>query len=272
MLTSAIRRQYDEIIAPQYDFDPQSMIGDFLDRALEQIDRHDGARGAWKVFDVGVGTGRFLEKLRAGREVQPYGLDISQKMIDIACTRIPDLEVAVDDARNLNAHFPGLVFDLVCTHFITGFVPLGVLAPKVWGKLEEGGLWSYVGGTREGFPSLHRKANSRLIRWLFGSSELDVGALVHSPDDQADVEDKLVRNGFVVRACETFRPKAAFKDLKEFLEFAYYGGWLTPFVEQVGLHKAGQMVRAALNGLVFPMHDHHAIVVALAQKKERDHI
>ena len=73
MQSTLIRRQYDEIIASHYDFDPQSMIGDSLDRALGQVERQLGENGSLKVLDVGVGTGRFVEKLRASRAVEPMG-------------------------------------------------------------------------------------------------------------------------------------------------------------------------------------------------------
>jgi SAM-dependent methyltransferase len=267
MQTTLIRRQYDEIIASRYDFDPQSMIGDTLERALGQVERQLSDKGPLKVLDVGVGTGRFLEKLRARRTVEPYGIDISQKMIDIACKRLPDLEAAVADARDVAAHFPGEAFDLVCTHFLTGFVPLEVLAPEVHGKLRDGGAWSYVGGTLQGFPELQKKANTKLLRWLFGIDKLEVSAFVENPAHQHHVEAALERNGFEIRECETFEPPAAFKNWQEFLDFAYYGGWLTPFVERLGLHQARAVKRAVLNRLFFPMEDHHSIVVALAQRK-----
>src|SRR5262249_41987240 len=153
MLTKVIQRQYDDIIASHYDFDPQSVIGDSLTRAVKQIERSErtaGQNGELKVLDLGVGTGRFLEMLRTctGPRSQPFGLDISRNMIDIACARIPDLVPAVDDAANLDAHFPDVSFGLVGTHFITGFVPMSLLAPKIADKLETGGLWSFVGGTK----------------------------------------------------------------------------------------------------------------------------
>src|SRR5262249_16176116 len=138
MQTDVIQRQYDEIIASHYDFDPQSVIGDSLDRAIRQINEVedlDGERSRLRVLDLGLGTGRFLEKLRlyGGSRVQPFGMDISQQMIDIACTRVPELVSAVADVAKLDSHFQGRTFDLIATHFITGFVPLHVMAPKVAG-------------------------------------------------------------------------------------------------------------------------------------------
>jgi SAM-dependent methyltransferase len=268
-MQAEIQRQYDEIIASHYDFDPQAVIGDSLDRALSHIERHGGSEPAWRALDLGVGTGRFLEKLRgwAGQGLEPYGLDLSRKMLDIACRRIPDLAAAAGDARDLDSHFDGISFDLIGTHFITGFVPVGVLAPKIHDRLEKGGLWSFVGGTQAGFPALLKKGQSRLVRWLLGIKQLEVGELVCNPADEAEVVRIFEQNGFDVLEVETFRPEVRFKDLDQFLEFAYYGGWLTPFVESMGLHKAGPVTRAVMNSLVFPVRDHHSIVLALAQKQ-----
>jgi SAM-dependent methyltransferase len=271
MQTDVIQRQYDEIIASHYDFDPQSVIGDSLDRAIQQINRFedlDGERSRLRVLDLGLGTGRFLEKLRAyaGNRVQPFGLDISRQMIDIACTRIPDLVSAVADVAKMDAHFQGRMFDLAATHFITGFVPLRVLAPKVAGKLQPGGLWSFVGGTRGGFPVLQKKAQAKLARILFRLKTLDLDDFVCNPADEREVVETLQRHGFTLRACETFRPPVRFRNLEEFLEFAYYGGWLTPFVESFGIHRAPPMLRTLWDKFFFPVNDHHSVVIALAEK------
>jgi hypothetical protein len=195
-----------------------------------------------------------------------YGLDISQKMMEIACTRIPNLSPAVGDATNLEAHFPEISFDLVATHFITGFVPISVLAPKIARKLANGGLWSFVGGTKAGFPALREKAQGKLAKLLFRIKSLDIDDVVCNPADEGEVVDTLQRNGFILRACQVFCPPLNFGTFDEFLEFAYYGGWLTPFVERLGLHQARPALRAICNGLFFPMQDSHRVVIALAQK------
>jgi ubiquinone/menaquinone biosynthesis C-methylase UbiE len=108
MTTDTIQRQYDEVIASHYDLDPQSVTGNTLDRAAEQIRKQqllgDGS-ARLRVYDVGMGTGMFLTRLRALTEdqIQPFGLDLSQKMIDCAYQKIPDLIGAVDTAANLDA-------------------------------------------------------------------------------------------------------------------------------------------------------------------------
>src|SRR5262245_60592172 len=115
MQTQTIRHQYDEIIAPHYDLDPQSVTGHSLDRAAKQIRTLllDHPSKPLDVLDVGVGTGLFLDKLRAtgGAAIRPFGLDLSEKMIAAARRRIPDLTAAVDDATNLDGHFRDQTFD-----------------------------------------------------------------------------------------------------------------------------------------------------------------
>jgi SAM-dependent methyltransferase len=273
MTTDTIQHQYDEVIAPHYDLDPQSVTGNTLDHAAEQIRQQqlleDDLRPL-RVYDVGMGTGMFLARLiaLAGERVHPFGLDLSQKMIECAHRKIPHLTAVVDTAANLDAHFPDQNFDLICTHFITGFVPLSVLAPKVWNRLEVGGYWSYLGATKQAFPRLQSKANNRLLRWLLGAPKMDISSAIPCPADRQEVVGTLQRNGFVVRRCETFQPKLDFANLDEFLEFGYYGGWLTPFLDAVGLHKVGAVTRFLLNRLVFPMEDHHCVEIHLAQKVE----
>src|SRR5262249_18166368 len=169
MQTDLIQRQYDEVIAPHYDLDPRSVIGDSLDKAVAQLREQQRIRTpttALRVLDLGMGTGRVLTKLAAQlrRPLRPAGPGLSENMSSVARARVPDLVAVVDDAANLDAHFGPASFDVVCTHFVTGFVPLHVLAPKVWDKLAEGGYWSFVGGMREGFPAVRRKAESPLIR------------------------------------------------------------------------------------------------------------
>lgn len=272
MQATIIQRHYDEVIASHYDVDPQSVIGDSLGRAIGQIRRRQAdivGAAPLNVLDLGVGTGLFLEKLRADtlREIQPFGLDISHKMIELAQNRLADLVAAVDDAANLDNHFQSVAFDLICTHFITGFVPLGILAPKIRAKLKSRGFWTFVGGTKAGFPQLRRKASSLpLKKWLFGGWKSNVDELVCNPTGQDEVVATLVENGFTVCECETFSPDLHFIDFKGFMEFAYYGGWLTPFIEALGLHQANLMIRLLLNTVYFPARDQHNIVIALAQK------
>jgi SAM-dependent methyltransferase len=264
-----VQRHYDQVIAPHYDQDPQAVLSSSVGRALNQL-RGQGLlrRDELAVLDVGIGTGLFLGKLceaSTGRVI-PCGLDLSEKMIEIARGRVPGLEAAADDAANLDAHFPGRSFDLVCTHFITGFVPASVLAPKILSRLRPGGCWSLVAGTKGGFPALQGQVDRSLVKLAFGGKRLAVEEITCNPTGRDELVGTLAGNGFEIAAAETFSPPLRFHNLDDFLEFGYRGGWLTPFVEAIGLDHAGWIKRKLVDLLCFPIEDHHEIEIILARK------
>jgi hypothetical protein len=270
MDTHVIQRQYNDIIAEHYDHDPQSVTGDSLDRALRQLQDEDVLNGVLpplRVLDLGMGTGMFLKKLRSGsaRAIEPFGIDVSEQMLAVARGKLPDLVSAVDDAANLDDHFCDEQFGLVSTHFVTGFVPLEHLAPRIHRKLAPGGYWSFVGGMSEGYRELQRRASTPLMRLLFGGRQPDLQGL-KCPDNQFQVEQSLRAAGLEIVTSDTFEPSLQFRHLEDFMEYGYRGGWLTPFIEDVGLQRATRLQRAILNTLIFPVQDHHSIVITLARK------
>jgi SAM-dependent methyltransferase len=267
--TQTIQRQYDEVVAPHYDQDPQEVIGRSLDFAIAQIREHllSDRPDRLKVLDMGVGTGLFLSKLKELGTIQPFGLDLSEKMIQAARQRIPDMVAAVDDAANLDAHFQNESFDLIATHFLTGYVPMSVLAPKIWSRLNTEGFWSLIGGTKAGFPALQATADSKLLRWFCGGNHFEVDDIVYNPADREEVVRVLESNHFAVSEIQTFEPGLDFRTFEEFMDFGYRGGWLTPFIDTLGLQNANGFTRALLNFFIFPVNDHHSIEIVLAQKQ-----
>jgi hypothetical protein len=100
---------------------------------------------------------------------------------------------------------------------------------------------------------------------IFRGRRLDLSSLL-TPIDQNQVQDWFLKQGFEIVVMETFEPELRFKNFEDFMKFAYTGGWLTPFIEELGLHKATWVLKQALNAAVFPLVDHHKIVIALARK------
>ncbi len=248
------------------------MIGRSLDCAIGQLRNEDflsPARESLSVLDIGMGTGLFLGKLKgaAGGHILPFGVDLAENMVQNARRRIPDLVAAVGDAADLDTYFPGEQFDCICTHFVTGYVPMRVLAPKIERRLKVGGYWSFVGGTKAAYPALQAMGASRLIRWLSGAGSRQIDDTVLNPADLQEVAGTMDSNGIDVREGETFRPTLEFKSFDQFMEFGYRGGWLTPLIESFGVHKAGAAKRWLLNRLVFPVMDSHNIVIALGRKQ-----
>jgi SAM-dependent methyltransferase len=272
MSTATIHRAYNDVVASHYDLDPQGVIGRSLERAVQQLRGEDlfgATKEPFRVLDIGMGTGQFLGKLKdlAGDQIVPFGLDLAENMVEIARRKIPDLDAMVGDAAELDALFPGREFDCICTHFITGYVPMSVLGPKIAGRLRAGGYWSLVGGTKAAYPALQAKGDSKVLRWLTGAGSREVDDTVLNPANLQEAVATMEAQGFEVRVGETFEPALEFNDFAQFMEFGYQGGWLTPLIEAMGLHRAGPLKRWFLNRLAFPVRDSHNIVIALGRKR-----
>ena len=112
MSTTTIHRAYNDVVASHYDLDPQGVIGRSLDRAVRQLQKADllGSGQAGRcVLDIGMGTGLFLGKLvdLAGDQIEPFGIDLAENMVENARKRIPGLDAVVGDAAELDDYFPG---------------------------------------------------------------------------------------------------------------------------------------------------------------------
>jgi SAM-dependent methyltransferase len=79
----------------------------------EEAIRHVGLAPGQRVLDIGCGTGVFL-RLVADRGVEPFGLDASEALIEIARERLPGADLRVGDMEQLP--YDDESFDLV-----TGF-------------------------------------------------------------------------------------------------------------------------------------------------------
>jgi ubiquinone/menaquinone biosynthesis C-methylase UbiE len=270
MSKTSIHHAYNDIVATHYDLDPQGLIGESLDRGIAQL-KEEGFFDSDReldVLDVGMGTGLFLEKLKkvAGDQVMPFGIDLADNMLEVARRKMPDLEAIAGDASSLEDYFPGKEFDCVCTHFMTGYVGMNVLAPQIARRLKPGGYWSLIGGTKKAYTALQAKGDSKLLRWLSGVGSREVDDTVLNPADLAEVSKTMAAHGLEVRQGDTFEPALNFENFDTFMEFGYRGGWLTPLIESMGLHEAGPAKRWLINRLVFPVRDAHNIVLALGQK------
>ncbi|WP_165074711.1 class I SAM-dependent methyltransferase [Paludisphaera rhizosphaerae] len=270
MNTTAVHQAYNDVVATHYDLDPQGVIGRALDLGIGQM-KAEGllTDRDLHVLDIGMGTGLFLEKLQQASEgrIIPFGIDLAESMLEVARRRLPDLDAVAGDASKLDAYFKDREFDCVCTHFVTGFVSMRTLAPQIAGKLLPGGCWSLVGGTKAAYPALQAKGDSRFLRWYTGAGSRRMDDTVLNPADAGEVAEVMEANGFEVLRSETFRPTLNFENFDGFMEFAYHGGWLTPLIESMGLHRAGAAKRWLLNRLAFPIQDSHDIVAVLGRKR-----
>ena len=270
MSTISIHRAYNDVVASHYDLDPQGVIGRSLDSAIGQLQKEDflsPARESLSVLDIGMGTGLFLGKLRTSPAVT------SRRMGSI----LPKTwsKTLAEDSRTWSLRLetpPSWTLTFRASNS-TAFAPILSRAMCQCGYSRQdrppaqGGRILVVSRRDQGgVPRPASQGDSQLIRWLSGAGSRQVDDTVLNPADLHEVVDTMEAHGLEVREGETFKPTLEFRDFDQFMEFGYRGGWLTPLIESLGVHRAGPAKRWLLNRLVFPLMDSHNIVIALGRK------
>jgi ubiquinone/menaquinone biosynthesis C-methylase UbiE len=113
-----------------------------------------------KVLDVGCGTGYLLRKMADSQEIQGYGIDVEQKMIDIAKDKCPEMFIQIAACEKTpfdDGLFDVLVACMAYHHFSdkAGFAKEAARILKVGGYL-------YIVDPR--FPFLIRKTINGIAR------------------------------------------------------------------------------------------------------------
>ena len=84
MSTATIHRVYNDVVAANYDRDPQGVTRRSLDIAVRHLQERDlfgATKEPLRVLDIGMGTGLFLGRLKelAADQIAPFGLDLAEK-------------------------------------------------------------------------------------------------------------------------------------------------------------------------------------------------
>ena len=125
---------------------------------------------------------------------------------------------------------------------------MSVLAPKIAGRLKPGGYWSLVGGTKAAYPALQAKGDSQILRWLSGVGSRKWMTPCSIRRTCEEVADTMDAHGFDGRRRRNVRTVLEFNAFDQFMEFGYRGGWLTPLIESMGLHRAGPISAGCSTG------------------------
>ena len=132
--------------------------------AYEEALRHVGLEPGQRVLDIGCGAGAFL-RLVADRGGEPFGIDASEALIELARTRVPEADLRVgemedlpyaDDAFDLVTGFTSFFFanDMVAALREAGRVakPGAPVVIHVWGSHERCDLDAMKAIARPLFP------------------------------------------------------------------------------------------------------------------------
>lgn len=243
--------------------------------AINQIVRaHLGSKPHYKVLDLGVGDGAFLQKLQAHIPQSKFtGIDVSAEMLKHAKNALPltTIETSATEASHFLPHHSQ---DLVLAHFINAYIPIDKLFNQASLLTRANGHFSLITTTYDSFPNAQRQ----LAEFVSRESVLSriVGhyykAIVKNTTVAAG-EDELInafkQHQFEIVDHQRLNIPITLNNIDELALFGIEGTWFLNSLSIRMLPKnflLQRLKRLFSKIFVFPYKDTHVIDVVLAKK------
>lgn len=111
-----------------------------------------GHKKNYKILDLGVGDGAFLQKLKQYMpDAEFTGIDVSKEMLKKARQALP-LTTIETSATEASKYLPSHSQDLVLAHFINAYIPINTLFNEARLLTRSNGHFSLITTTYDSFP------------------------------------------------------------------------------------------------------------------------
>jgi ubiquinone/menaquinone biosynthesis C-methylase UbiE len=243
--------------------------------AIEQIKKaHLGLRPHYKVLDLGVGNGIFLQKLRQQMPLAEFtGIDISREMLKRAKETLP-LTTIEGSATEASRYLPHHSQDLVLAHFINAYIPINTLFSEANLLTRATGHFSIVTTTYDSFPVAQKQLADFISKESLLSSIVGhyYKAIVKNTTVAAS-EEELLRafadHQFEIVAHQRLHIPIILNNIDELARFGIEGTWFLNSLSMRMLPKnflIQRLKRLFSKIFTFPYQDTHIIDVVLAKK------
>lgn len=243
--------------------------------AIAQIkNAHLGLRPHYKVLDLGVGNGAFLQKLKKHMPLADFtGIDVSKERLKRAHEVLPltTIETSATEASHFLPHHSQ---DLVLAHFINAFIPIRTLFNQAALLTRASGHFSIITTTYDSFPV----AQQQLANFIAEESLLSsiVGhyykAIVKNTTVAASEEELMHafdEHKFSVLEHQRLHIPITLNNIDELALFGIEGTWFLNSLSIRMLPKTfliQRLKRLFSKIFTFPYQDTHIIDVVLAKK------
>jgi len=271
----SLKAMYSELAGNYATADRFGSISESHRVAIEQIYKaHLGIRPNYKVLDLGVGNGAFLEKLKKYMPDADFtGIDISREMLAHARKVIP-LTAIEASATEASLYLPHHSQDLVLAHFINAYIPINTLFTEASLLTRANGYFSLISTTYESFPVAQQHladfiASDTLVSSVVGhyyKAMVRNTTVASGLDELLQVFDK---HQLEVVAHQRLRIPITLNDIDELARFGIEGTWFLNSISMRMLPKnflIARLKRLFNKIFTFPYHDEHIIDVVLAKK------
>lgn len=243
--------------------------------AIAQIKQaHLGLRPHYKVLDLGVGNGAFLQKLKPHMPQADFtGIDVSKERLKRAAEAL-SLTTIETSATEASHYLPHHSQDLVLAHFINAYIPINTLFNEAKLLTRASGHFSLITTTYDSFPV----AQQQLADFISQESLLSsiVGhyykAIVKNTTVAASEDDLLHsfdEHQFQVLEHQRLHIPITLNNIDELALFGIDGTWFlnTLSIRMLPKNFLLQRLKRLFSKIfTFPYQDTHIIDVVLARK------
>lgn len=243
--------------------------------AIEQMQKfYLGMKPHYKVLDLGVGDGAFLQKLQQAIPLAEFtGIDVSAEMLRRAKEALPLVTIECSAAQ-ASKFLPPHSQDLILAHFINAYIPINVLFNEAKLLTRANGHFSMITTTYDSFPV----AQQQLAEFISQDSILSsvVGhyykSIVKNTTVAANNEELMQafkQHQFDVIDHQRLEIPITLNNIDELAHFGIEGTWFLNTLAIRMLPKnflIERLKRLFSKIFTFPYHDTHIIDVVLAKK------
>jgi ubiquinone/menaquinone biosynthesis C-methylase UbiE len=271
----SLKAMYDNIANHYAVADRFGAIRDSHQCAIAQIkNAHLGLRPKYKVLDLGVGNGSFLQLLHAEMPQAEFtGVDISPEMLAHAQQLLP-LKIIEASATEANHYLPHHSQDLILAHFINAYIPISTLFKQAKILARANGHFSLITTTYDSFPVAQKQladfiANDSILSSIVGHY---YKAIVKNTTVAAGEEELLQAfetHHFHIIEHQRLHIPVVLDNIDELASFGIEGTWFLNSLAIRMLPKnflLKRLKRLFSRIFTFPYHDTHIIDVVLAKK------
>ena len=243
--------------------------------AIEQMKKFFlGMKPNYKILDLGVGDGAFLQKLQQLMPLAEFtGIDVSSEMLKRASERL-NLTTIETSAAEAGKFLPPHSQDLVLAHFINAYIPISVLFDEAKLLTRATGHFSMITTTYDSFPVAQRQlaefiAQDGLLSSVVGHY---YKSIVKNTTVAANREELMLafkQHQFEIIDHKRLEIPITLNNIDELALFGIEGTWFlnTLSIRMLPKYFLIQRLKRLFSKIfTFPYHDTHIIDVVLAKK------
>lgn len=243
--------------------------------AIAQIKRANlGLKPHYKVLDLGVGNGSFLQQLKDNMPLADFtGIDVSMDMLRQAREALP-LTTIETSATEASRYLPHHSQDLVLAHFINAFIPITTLFNEAKLLTRANGHFSLITTTYDSFPIAQQQlasfiAEESLLSSIVGHYYKAIVKNTTVAGSEEELLHSFTDHQFEIVEHQRLHIPITLNNIDELALFGIEGTWFLNSLSIRMLPKTflvQRLKRLFSKIFTFPYQDTHIIDVVLAKK------